>query len=57
METWNLFTNSDIILAVIGFVGLVSVGIVLNSASRKVNTREVSRSSRIRSIIEETTEE
>jgi len=57
METWNLFTNSDIILAVIGFVGLVSVGIVLNSASRKVNTREVSRSSRIKSIIEETIEE
>ena len=57
METWSLFSNSDIILAVIGFVGLVSVGIVLSTAFRKVNTREVSRRSRIQSIIEETIEE
>lgn len=57
METWNLFSNSDIILAIIGFVGLTSVVIVLNSAFSNVNSREVSRRSAIRSIIEETTEE
>ena len=57
METWNLFTGSDYVLAGIGFVGLVSVVIVLRSAFGKVNNREVSRRRIIDSVTEIITEE
>lgn len=40
-ETWNLFSQSDIIIAVLGALGLVSVIIVLATASSNVNKREV----------------
>ncbi len=57
METWSLFSSSDFVLAGIGFVGLVSVVIVLRSAFGKVNNREVSRRRIIDSITEIVTEE
>lgn len=57
METWNLFIESDYVLAGIGFVGLVSVVIVLRSAFGKVNNREVSRRRVIDTITEIFTEE
>ena len=57
METWNLFTGSDFVLAGIGLVGLVSVVIVLRSAFGKVNNREVSRRRVIDTITEIFTEE
>ena len=41
METWNLFSTHDLLVAVIGIVGILSVFIVLGSASGKVNKREV----------------
>jgi type II secretory pathway pseudopilin PulG len=41
METWNLFSTNDLLVAVIGIVGILSVFIVLGSASGKVNKREV----------------
>ena len=40
METWELFTGNDILLAVIGLVGFGSVVIVLRTALRNVNRRE-----------------
>ncbi len=40
METWSLFTASDLALAVLGMLGLLSVGVVLRTASRNVDTRE-----------------
>ena len=57
METWNLFTGSDMALAGIGFVGLVSVLIVLRSAFTKVNTRERVRRQAINTITEIVNEE
>jgi len=41
METWSLFTGNDILIGLIGAVGLISVVIVMGSASGKVNRREV----------------
>ncbi len=41
MQTWNLFTGNDILIGLIGAVGLISAVIVLSSASGKVNRREV----------------
>jgi hypothetical protein len=43
METWSLFTASDLTLALIGMLGLLSVGVVLRTASRNVDTRERNR--------------
>lgn len=40
MNTWELFTGNDILLAVIGLVGFGSVVIVLRTALRNVNKRE-----------------
>ena len=40
MDTWELFTGNDILLAVIGLVGFGSVVIVLRTALRNVNRRE-----------------
>ena len=41
METWNLFTNNDLIIGLIGFVGVTSAIIVIASAFTKVNKREI----------------
>ena len=41
METWSLFTGNDILIGLIGAVGLISAVIVISSASGKVNRREV----------------
>jgi hypothetical protein len=43
MSTWSLFTASDLALAILGMLGLLSVVIVLRTASRNVDTRERSR--------------
>ena len=40
MDTWELFTGNDILLALIGLVGFGSVVIVLRTALRNVNKRE-----------------
>ncbi len=40
METWSLFTSSDIVVAGVGMLGLLSVAIVLSTAFRKVDKRE-----------------
>ena len=40
MDTWEIFTGNDILLAVIGLVGFGSVVIVLRTALRNVNRRE-----------------
>lgn len=40
MQTWSLFTGSDIAMAVVGLAGLLSVVVVLFTASRKVDKRE-----------------
>jgi hypothetical protein len=40
METWSLFTASDLALAILGMLGLLSVVIVLRTASRNVDVRE-----------------
>ena len=41
METWALFSGSDIFLAVLGILGFASVFTVLRTASRNVNKREM----------------
>jgi hypothetical protein len=41
METWNLFSASDLGLALIGVAGLVSVVVVLGTAFGNVNKREI----------------
>ena len=41
METWNLFTGSDIGLALIGLAGFASVAIVLRTAFGNVANREL----------------
>jgi hypothetical protein len=43
MQTWSLFTASDLALAILGMLGLLSVGVVLRTASRNVDTRERNR--------------
>lgn len=40
-ETWNIFSQSDIIVAILGALGLASVVIVFSTASSNVNKREV----------------
>lgn len=40
MNTWELFSGNDILLALIGLVGFGSVVIVLRTALRNVNRRE-----------------
>jgi hypothetical protein len=41
METWSLFTASDLGLALIGVAGLVSVVVVLSTAFGNVSKREI----------------
>jgi len=41
METWSVFSGSDIALAVLGLVGFASVAIVVSTASSRVNKREI----------------
>ena len=43
MQTWSVFSASDLGLAVIGFAGLVSVVVVLRAAFGNVDARERSR--------------
>ena len=43
MQTWSLFTASDLALAVLGVLGLLSVVVVLRTAGRNVDIRERSR--------------
>lgn len=40
METWSVFSGSDIGIALIGLSGLVSVIVVLRTALRNVDRRE-----------------
>jgi len=40
METWSVFSGTDIGLALIGLAGLMSVVVVLRTAFSNVNTRE-----------------
>jgi hypothetical protein len=42
METWSVFSGSDIGLALIGLAGLASVVVVLRTAFGNVNKRELS---------------
>jgi hypothetical protein len=51
METWSVFTGSDIAIALIGLAGLVSVVIVMASATGKVGKREVARRRKIDAIL------
>ena len=41
-ETWSVFSVIDLTLALIGLSGLISVAVVLITASGNVNRREVS---------------
>jgi hypothetical protein len=41
METWNLFTSNDIVVAVLGILGIASVFVVFGTATSKVNKREL----------------
>ena len=43
METWSVFTASDLTLAVIGLAGLVSVVVVLRTAFGNIDTLERNR--------------
>jgi hypothetical protein len=43
METWSVFSGSDIGLALIGLAGLVSVIVVMTAATGNVGKREISR--------------
>ena len=40
METWNLFTNNETLVAIIGFVGVSSATLVLMTAFNNIDTRE-----------------
>lgn len=40
MQTWSVFSSSDLALAILGMLGLLSVGVVLRTATRNVDTRE-----------------
>ena len=42
VSTWTLFTGSDLALAVIGLIGLLSVVVVFSTASGNVAKRELS---------------
>jgi len=39
--TWNQFGTSEILLACVGMVGLLSVIVVIVTANKKVNKREM----------------
>jgi len=42
MQTWSVFTQSDAAFAVVGFLGFVSVSLVLYTALRNMAIRELS---------------
>jgi uncharacterized DUF497 family protein len=42
MQTWNVFTQSDAAFAAVGFLGFVSVSLVLYTALRNMVIRELS---------------
>ena len=41
MQTWNLFTNADLVVAILGILGIASVFVVFGTATKKVNKREL----------------
>jgi hypothetical protein len=41
INTWNVFSTSDVFMAFMAFLGFTAVTIVLRSAFRKVNDREM----------------
>ena len=41
MQTWNLFTNADLVVAILGILGIASVFVVFGTATSKVNKREL----------------
>ena len=41
METWNIFYGSDVAIGLLGALGLLSMIVVIASASSKVGKREV----------------
>ena len=46
-ETWSLFTGNDLLIAVIGFIGVTSAVIVLMNAAWNVDTRERNLKNRV----------
>jgi len=42
MQTWSAFTQSDAAFAAVGFLGFVSVSLVLYTALRNMTIRELS---------------
>lgn len=40
METWNLFNGNDIIIGLLGAAGLLSMFVVIFTASSRVDKRE-----------------
>jgi hypothetical protein len=41
METWNIFYGNDVVIGLLGALGLLSMVVVIASASSKVGKREV----------------
>ena len=41
MDTWNLFTSNDLVVAILGILGITSVFVVFATATKKVNKREI----------------
>ena len=41
MQTWSVFTQSDAAFAAVGFLGFVSVALVLYTALRNMALREI----------------
>lgn len=39
-ETWNLFVGNDMLIAIIGLVGVTSATVVLMTAFNKIDRRE-----------------
>ena len=46
-ETWSLFTNNDLLVAIIGFVGVTSAIVVMVSAATKTTNRELNLKSQV----------
>lgn len=43
METWANFSQGDVILAIVGMAGFISVAITMATASHRINVLEVER--------------
>ena len=39
-ETWNLFVGNDLLIAIVGFVGVTSATVVLMTAFNNIDRRE-----------------